>query len=367
MSEEELNSKRGLSNEEDKEDDLGLGLDSDSDTSLKSGQDNDGSDNNSEDESEEEKELKTFDLSVPRHAITSKPEDDVYHLKMPLFVNVDAHPFDPVDFKENIELNARNRDINIKDSKLKKNDLIREKLTNENTIRWKYSNENDEIIKQSNCHFVEWDDGSLSLKIGNEMFDFKSLPLYDNILVRSHDDLEILQASTILTKTSNLLPTSTGTSTHKQLANAIKFLQQKDKILNTITDSDPLEVQRNADENERKALKMKRQLELKRRLQEERLGRASPSLEKESYEEPSYERFNRTYNDEYDDEDDFIDNDEDDEEIEENEEDELDQAAERLRQVKEAGKSKYEKAGEAEDVNELRRKRRRIIDSDEEE
>lgn len=357
MSDEE---NRIVSNDDNDNDDLGLGLDSGSDNENQNH-----TDSESEPEPEPERELKTFDLSVPRHAVTFKLEDDIYQLKMPLFINVDGHPFDPVDFKENIDLNAKTREVNIKDAKLKKNDLIREKLTNENTIRWKYSNENDEIIKQSNCHFVEWDDGSISLKIGNEMFDFKSLPLYDHLLVKSHDDLEVLQSSGLITKSSNLLPTSTGTSTHKQLTNAIKFLQQKDKILNTITDSDPLEIQRRADEDERKVLKMKRQLDLKRRLQEERLGRESPGLGKDSYEEPSYERFNRTYNDEYDDEDDFIDN-EDDEEEEEAGDDDLDEAAERLNKVKESGASKYQE--EADDLEEeSRKKRRRIIDSDDEE
>lgn len=354
------------------DDDLGLGSDDETPTVEPQAVEASGS----ESESEDDRELKVLDISVPRHAKLVETESETYQLKMPVFINVDAHPYDPVDLKDTIEHNAKTRNENIKDSKVHKNDLIREKLTNQNTIRWKYSNENDEIIKQSNCHFIEWDDGSVSLKIGNEMFDFKTLPLYDNLLVKSHDDLEILQADTILSRVANLLPTSTGTSTHRQLTNAIKNSQQKDKILNTITDSDPLEIQRLADENERKTLKMKRQLELKRRLQEERLGRASPGLNgKDGYEEASYERFNRTYNEEYDDEDDFIDNDDDEIELEEDEDD-LDRAAERLRNVKKLGASKYDDDDEDEEQedepaeeedDESKRKRRRIMDSDDEE
>lgn len=380
------------------EDDLGLGLDGsdeeDNDIGVDNDNDNDNKsqgDNDDEDDNDlegEPGELKYFDVSVPRHAKSNIFEDDVYTIKLPMFLNIDSHAFDPVEFKEMIELNAKNREQLVKDEKMIKNDLIRERLLNENTIRWRYTNENDEIIKQSNCHFIEWDDGSISLKIGNEMFDVKDIPLIDNLLVKSHDNLEILQSDSILTKSINLLPTSTGTSTHRQLTNAIKNLQQKDKILNTITDSDPLEVQRMTEENERKAIKMKRQLEMKRRLKEERVGRDSPAPGNDTYEGPSYERFNKDYNEDYDDEDDFIDNDEEEEE-EGDDDDELDQGAERLRNLKKQGASKYDEddedgveaedeegGGEAtndkeskqEDLDEEnKRKRRRIIDSDDDE
>ena len=42
----------------------------------------------------------------------------------------------------------------------------------ENTIRWRYSKDKDgEEIKESNCRFVRWSDGSLSMHLGNEVFD----------------------------------------------------------------------------------------------------------------------------------------------------------------------------------------------------
>lgn len=378
----------------DLEDDLGLGVGSDEEQEqdvnpldeLKSnddiGVDNDEVEEN-EDESNAEEELieqKVLDVSIPRHAVSEIPELATYTLKLPVFLNVDAHPFDPADFKDNIEYNAKQRNKDIPDSKTIKDDLIREKLVNENTIRWKYVNENDEIIKQSNCHFVEWDDGSISLKLGDEMFDFKQVPVIDQILVKSHDELEVLQGSHVITNQVNLLPTSMKTSTHQQLANAIKNTQKKSKILNTITESDPLEQKRLADENDRKIMKMKRQMELKRRLQEERVGSGTSHDIEEGDEPRRYGRFE----DEYDEEDDFIDDDDGDEE-----------GAERLRNVKRQGASKYEDDGdddeereeeeEAEeavadlednqdknghlqtpDQEESIRKRRRIIDSDDE-
>lgn len=394
---------------ENEEDDLGLGLDgSDNeagevqDDVNDNEQDQDEQEDENDEEEHEEVELKTLGISLPRHAVTSNMEKDATTIKMPVFLSVDPHPFDPVEFKETLEINAQSRSKQFQDIKSIHNDSIREKLLNENTLRWRYSNVNDEIIKQSNCHFVEWDDGSISLKVGNEMFDYKELPLFDNLLAKSYDDLEILQGHKVLSKSANLLPSSTFTSTHRQLTNAIKNIQRKDTILNTTTDTDPMETQRLADENEKRALKMRRQLEMKRKLQEERLGRSNApgGDERDSY-EPSYERFNRNYgNEEYDDEDDFIANDEDDDEEEDDDDDE---GAERLKNLKKQGASKYQDEEDEEDEeedeeeeddeeeeegdkkeekesrkaesepregseeDEGRRKRRRIIDSDEDE
>lgn len=313
-----------------------------------------------EPESEEEVEEKNLSISIPRHNVNEKAEDETYSLKLPVFLNVDAHPFDATEFKETIEYNAEQRK-QIKDKSAAKNDLIKEKLSNQNTIRWRYVNENDEIIKQSNAHFIEWDNGLISLKIGDEIFDLKKNTNYDNLLVKSYDEFEILQSDSIVSHTVNLLPTSIRTATHRQLTSAVKSVQMKDKILNTITTSDPLEIQRVADENERRAMKLKRQLDLKRRLQEERLG-SGAGIDEEA-DEPTYERFEKTY-DEYDDEDGFIDDEDDDDLLE---------GAERLRNVKREGASKYdedeeeEEEEEQEDDEESRRKKRRIIDSDDEE
>lgn len=327
-------------------------------------------DGDMDDESEEEKEVKSIDVTLPRHALSHKPEKDTYQMKMPVFLNVEAHPFDPNEFKDKVAQNAADRSKSAMDATAVHSDSIAEKLLNENTIRWRYSNSgNDEIIKQSNAHFVQWSDGLMSLKIGKELFDFRELPLVDNYLAKSYVEHEILQNDSILNKSASLLPTSTLTDTHRKLTQAVKNIQKKDKILNTLTDDDPMLKQRMADENERKTLKMKRQMEQKRRLQEERMGKSeSPAPGRGSY-APAYERFERTYaEDEYDDEDDFVANDDEEPEMEdgasdedvEEQEAEFEKGAERLKNLKEEGQFKYD---DAED----RRKRRRIIESDEDE
>lgn len=324
------------------------------------------------DAEENEALLKSLDISLPRHALSHKPDEDTYVIKMPAFLQVDAHPFDPSEFKEKVAANANEREKSAMDASAIASDATAERLLNENTVRWRYSNAgNDEIIKQSNAHFVQWDDGLLSLKIGNELFDFRALPLQDNYLARSYVEHEVLQNDSVLTKTASLLPSSTFTATHRKLTEAVKSIQKKDKILNTLTHADPMMKQRLADENERKNLKAKRQLEQKRRLQEERMGKTDSPGPGRS--ESAYERFERTYAaDEYDDEDDFVAND--DEEVEMDDDDDLhldvdeeeafERGAERLKSLKAEGAAKYASATPEGDD---RRKRRRIIDSDDDE
>ncbi|KAI5955956.1 LEO1 [Candida theae] len=324
-------------------------------------------------------EKNILELSLPRHAQSSLTEGTQI-LRTPVHLNIEPHPFDPTVFKEEVENNALERVEKGLTSKQIYNEQLAEKLINESTVRWRYHNSgNDEIVKQSNAHFVQWDDGSLSLKIGEEMFDVKKLPTVDNFLVKSYKTAEILQTDSIIENTINLLPASND-SIHKRLTQVMKNIHNKDKILNTITEDDPLKKQRIADENEKKKLKMKRQLESKRRLEEEKFERGeSPSVR-----ESSYARFARTYGDEeegvgeeYDEEDDFVAGDEeeleryDDEEEEEEEEgegeeddreeDEFEKGAERLRKLKEEGQAKYRESSAEEET----RKRRRIIESDE--
>lgn len=333
-------------------------------SNSRTGVSDDENNNDDGDSSEDEEELKTLEVSFPRHAITAEPESDTYLLKMPVFLNVDSHPFDPNAFKEKVK---NSTEAKTGTEKQIHHEMVSEKLLNENTIRWRYSNINDEIVKQSNAHFVEWDDGSLSLKIGQEMFDFKTVPLFDSILVRSDDTKEVIQSDSLINKSVSLLPTSTLTSTHRRLTAAVKSIQQKDRILNTLTQDDPMLKQRIADETEKKTLKARRQLDAKRRLQEERMeARASsPSLT-----EPTYERFARTYGEDEYDEDDFVAGDDEEEEEEEEEEEDEEaedeeeaKRAERLRKLKEDGATKYKAPSEEPE----QRKKRRIIEDDEDE
>lgn len=310
------------------------------------------------DESDEdninEETLKELEFSLPRHSAVHDYDDDAHMVRIPVFLTVETHPFDPGNFKEQVTKNAEQRHLNSLNDKQIQNELSTERLLNENTLRWRYTNSgDDEIVKQSNAHFVEWDDGSLSLKVGNEMFDLKQLPVDDLFLTRSHDNYEILQNDSIIAKLGNLVPSSTFTDTHRKLTQAVKGIQRKDKILTAVTEKDPLLKQRLADEDERKTLKMRRQLEHKRRTQEEKLE-SQAGYDPREFKRPSYENFENVYNnDDYDEEDNFVADDDNEEEEASEEEDELDKAAERLRKLKREGAEKYSlQAGEDEGTSE---------------
>lgn len=52
------------------------------------------------------------------------------------------------------------------------------KLKVENTMRWREAfNKEGELVKESNSRMVRWSDGSMSLHLGNEIFDVYKQPL----------------------------------------------------------------------------------------------------------------------------------------------------------------------------------------------
>ncbi len=64
----------------------------------------------------------------------------------------------------------------------------------ENGLRWRYvKNENDELVKESNARMVRWSDGSLSLHLGNEIFDVYKQYMqgdYNHLFIRQGTGLQ---------------------------------------------------------------------------------------------------------------------------------------------------------------------------------
>ncbi|CAF1579504.1 unnamed protein product, partial [Didymodactylos carnosus] len=112
-----------------------------------------------EDELAEEKDEEE-QVIVDTPAITCDLGREIHLVKLPSFMNVEPRPFDPQYFNEEI------RDDDDEENK------ARLKLKLENTIRWRFNtNENGELTRESNTRLVRWSDGSLSLHLGNEIFD----------------------------------------------------------------------------------------------------------------------------------------------------------------------------------------------------
>ncbi|XP_055293354.1 RNA polymerase-associated protein LEO1-like [Moschus berezovskii] len=88
----------------------------------------------------------------------------------------------------------------------------------ENTIRWRMHRDKDgNKIKESNARIVKWSDGSLSLHLGNEVFDVYKAPMQAN-----HNHLFIredtgLQGQAVFKSKLTFRPHATDYATHKKV------------------------------------------------------------------------------------------------------------------------------------------------------
>ncbi|CDK29468.1 unnamed protein product [Kuraishia capsulata CBS 1993] len=350
----------------------------------------------------EELPQKILEASLPKHEKSHAPAKDTLLFRLPAFLSIDAKPFDPKVFLE--------KTTEVHDDQDEQGDALKErrkheKLIAENTIRWRYAkNDNDVLYKQSNSQVIEWEDGSLSLKLGNEIFDIKDRAVDDSVLTVADFDQTVLRTDAILNKQVKVVPVSTLSQTHRKLTKAItamQKIQRSNKMNAIVTEDDPLKLQR--EEEKREQQKMKEIRRKQRQELEANEAVSSSSASKSSYysryagidvaddeedgndDEPTVRR--SRLGDGYDDDDGFIIQDDEEEESgegEEEDEDELDRAAERLRKVKEAGSKKYEDndeedeededvsstkeedevEGEDEEKTAKRKKRRVIVDDD---
>ncbi|VEU20705.1 DEKNAAC101624 [Brettanomyces naardenensis] len=322
-------------------------------------------------------ELQRAELTLPRHPRShSILDDEVLMFNLPRFLSVDPEPFAPSNFeqqlneflqKEKAEGEEKAKEATaatgIKDSiQFKKLQLL-------NTIRWRYAKTSTgELYKQSNAKIIEWEDGTMSLKIGNEYFEIRSNKNEDNIL--AFQGGQVLVGTVNISKSIKVLPPSTQSIAHKILASTLQnnMKLKKTKKINTIvTRVDP---ELKARENERalrEIEKARRKQVAKIEQEEEKLSRRSRSStgvtlggegddidigDEEEDDDYAYapRRSGKGGNEDEYENDDFVVGD--DEEIEgegEEEEDELDRAAERLRQVKRAGAEIYKRKDREED------------------
>ncbi|GBP06246.1 Another transcription unit protein [Eumeta japonica] len=94
----------------------------------------------------------------------------------------------------------------------------RVKLKVSNTIRWReYMNNIGDMIKESNARFVRWSDGSMSLHLGNEIFDVFKQPLHgdhNHMFIRQGTGL---QGQAVFRTKLTFRPHSTESFTHKKM------------------------------------------------------------------------------------------------------------------------------------------------------
>ncbi|KAF9245293.1 Leo1-like protein-domain-containing protein [Melanogaster broomeanus] len=188
-------------------------------------------------------------VPIPNIPVPRTSDDDHWVIRVPNFVKVDSKPFhadtyvgpeqDDEEFHQNESVRERSMTI---------------KLKVENTVRWRWiKDEFGQDKRQSNSRVIRWSDGTLSLRLGKELFDInqaidtsggigrqsiggsqasQSTPSASQpppgaksqgltYLVAQHKRSEVLQAEAVITGYMTLRPTGMQSETHRMLVRAV--------------------------------------------------------------------------------------------------------------------------------------------------
>nr|CAX73191.1 RNA polymerase-associated protein LEO1 [Schistosoma japonicum] len=209
-------------------------------------------------------------ISVDFPLIRADLGREVHLVKMPNFLSVETRPFDPNFYEDELD----------EDEILDEEGRTRLKLKVENTIRWRIGKTPDgEMVHESNARIVRWSDGSLSLHLGDEIFDIHKVDIqsdYNYLFIREGSGLQ--GQSSLKTKLT-FRPHSTDSFTHRKitlsLADKTNKLQ-KVKIL-PVTGADP-ESNRNMlvrKEEEKLRATLRRESQLRRMREKQAMSRSS--------------------------------------------------------------------------------------------
>lgn len=114
--------------------------------------------------------------------------------------------------------------------------IHRIKLKVSNTIRWrKYMDDCGNVVKESNARMVKWSDGSMSLHLGNEIFDVYKQPLqgdHNHLFIRQGTGL---QGQAVFRTKLTFRPHSTESFTHKKMTKTLADRSQKTSSIKILT------------------------------------------------------------------------------------------------------------------------------------
>ncbi|KAH7640181.1 Paf1 complex component, variant 3 [Dermatophagoides farinae] len=175
--------------------------------------------NNSMDEEQDVPIPETrIEVEIPR--ITANLGDSIHFVKLPNFLSIDTHPYDPQWYEDEIDEDEVHDDEG----------RARLKLKVENTIRWRNVTDDDCQMqsRESNARVVQWSDGSMSLHLGDEIFDIQTL----NLLPGENNHLYIrqgtgLQGQSVFKTKLTFRPFSTESVTHRKLTMSLADRSQK--------------------------------------------------------------------------------------------------------------------------------------------
>lgn len=192
-----------------------------------------GSENERDDEEGRQKEPepepepipeRRIDVEIPR--IVADLGKDIHFVKLPNFLSVDTRPFDPDTYEDEID----------EEDMLDEEGRQRIKLKVSNTMRWReYMDDNGTMIKESNTRIVKWSDGSMSLHLGNEIFDVYKQPLqgdHNHLFIRQGTGL---QGQAVFRTKLTFRPHSTESFTHKKMTMSLADRSQKTSGIKILT------------------------------------------------------------------------------------------------------------------------------------
>lgn len=103
-------------------------------------------------------------------------------------------------------------------------------------MRWReYMDDNGFMIKESNTRIVKWSDGSMSLHLGNEIFDVYKQPLqgdHNHLFIRQGTGL---QGQAVFRTKLTFRPHSTESFTHKKMTMSLADRSQKTSGIKILT------------------------------------------------------------------------------------------------------------------------------------
>uniref|UniRef100_A0A1I8BCZ4 RNA polymerase-associated protein LEO1 n=1 Tax=Meloidogyne hapla TaxID=6305 RepID=A0A1I8BCZ4_MELHA len=162
------------------------------------------------DDEEQEEEVDAGPTKIELNMARCKVDlgaEGPYFVKLPNFLSIDTKPFDPETYDDEIE----------EDETLEDDGRTRLKLKLENTIRWRtVRDEQGNEKRESNAKIVRWSDGSMSLYLGNEIFevDRQKIMDFNHLYIRQG---AALQAQAVFGEKLVFRPHSTETLTHRKM------------------------------------------------------------------------------------------------------------------------------------------------------
>ncbi|KAJ7257942.1 Leo1-like protein-domain-containing protein [Mycena haematopus] len=157
-------------------------------------------------------------------------------IRMPNFVKVDSKPFHHETY-----LGPEQEEDEAQQAETLREKSMSIKLKVENTVRWRWTKDaEDRDRRQSNSRIIRWSDGTLSLRLGKELFDInqsidtsggksfgasqptpakKSQGL--TYIVAQHKRSQVLQSEALVTGYMTLTPTGMQSETHRMLVRAV--------------------------------------------------------------------------------------------------------------------------------------------------